>query len=98
MATFEIDATNENLILHIKGLQDTLSARNREIQELKARTPIRILREEEKREAFAEGWRACCSKITSEVQRSRDALANLSKVAFSEYITYSQVNYEDYED
>lgn len=86
MATFEIDASNESLILHIKGLQVTLRECNLTIETLKARKPFPALREEERQAAYKEGWEQCYYEISTEAQIAINSTDKLKNAVFENYM------------
>jgi len=73
----------ENLYIHIKGLQATLTERNKQIAELqdKLANPG-IIEGQQIRQSYKAGWRACAEKLMSETATATNALTLLRSQAF----------------
>ena len=73
----------ENLYIHIKGLQATLTERNKQIAELqdKLANPG-IIEGQQIRQSYKAGWRACADKLMSETATATNALTLLRSQAF----------------
>ena len=73
----------ENLYIHIKGLQATLTERNKQIAELqdKMANPG-IIEGQQIRQSYKDGWRACAEGLMSETATATNALTLLRSQAF----------------
>ena len=87
------DKERENLLIHIEGLQATLTKRNQKIAELEAKlldTPMsdEVLRAENR--GFKNGWKACASKLMGTAHRAALELREIRADAFDLYLDGEQ--------
>jgi len=82
------EGNKEHLVIHIKGLQQTLSERNARIAELekqltKSATTARTKREIKK--AYVEGWKACANRLREITLKTALDLSEIRKEAWQIY-------------
>jgi len=73
----------ENLYIHIKGLQATLTERNIRIAEMEEDVADPNPRQERAiKKAYKDGWRACAEELMSETATMANSLLCLRSKAF----------------
>jgi soluble cytochrome b562 len=81
--------TKEQLIVHIEGLQATLSKRNARIEELESqieklkRSPAN---KDAERKGYRQGWKDCASRMMEITRKTALDLREIRKDAFDLYI------------
>lgn len=83
------EANREQLIIHIKGLQQTLTERNARIDELEKRltkSGLTARAEREVKKAYKQGWQACASKLMEITRLTAFQLSEVRKEAFRVYL------------
>ena len=83
------EMNRESLIIHIKGLQQTLTERNARIVALEAK--IAELKDNpeaafSKQRAYKEGWKACAGHLMETTRRAALELGEIRKDAFKLYL------------
>lgn len=79
----------ENLIVHIEGLQATITKRNERISQLEAQIAGEGADEREQRalkKAHRQGWQECASHLMETTRQAAFALGQVRKDAFAEYL------------
>lgn len=85
----------ESLIIHIEGLQATLTKRNARIAVFggQLRNP-EILTEQAKEREYRRGWEACASHLMGATLTLARELGKTRKEAFEAYIAYDRLTEE----
>ena len=75
----------ESLVVHIEGLQATLTKRNERIAELEAQISNGTLTDREKKKEYKRGWEACASEMINMTNQAAQALGKIRKDAYKIY-------------
>lgn len=87
MSTDDMTPKNERLMIHVEGLQVTLTKRNEQIARLQAK--IVHLEEgtatnAEIAKAFGKGWKACAERMMSATHEAKMSLEKIRGEAFQQ--------------
>jgi hypothetical protein len=83
------EANKEQLIIHIKGLQQTLTERNARIAELEkqlTRAGKNARTERAIKKAYEQGWQACAYRLMAITHKTALELREIRKEAFDLYL------------
>jgi cyclopropane fatty-acyl-phospholipid synthase-like methyltransferase len=83
------EANREELIIHIKGLQQTLTERNAHIAELEkqlTKAGMIARAEREVKKAYKQGWQACASRLMEITRKTALELSEVRKEAWQAYL------------
>jgi cyclopropane fatty-acyl-phospholipid synthase-like methyltransferase len=83
------EASREQLIIHIKGLQQTLTERNARIAQLEkqlTKAGMTARAEREIKKAYKQGWQACASLLMETTRKTALALSEVRKEAWQVYL------------
>ena len=83
------EMNRESLLIHIEGLQATLTKRNARIAELEAKVAELKNNPEaavSKKRAYQEGWKACAAHLMETTRKTALELAKIRREAFNLYL------------
>ena len=83
------EANREQLIIHVKGLQQTLTERNARIVELEKqfnKAGMTARTERAIKKAYKQGWQACASRLMEITRKTALELSEVRKEAWQIYL------------
>ena len=83
------EANREQLIIHIKGLQQTLTERNVRIAELEkqlTKAGMTARAERDIKRAYKQGWQACANQLMDITRKTALELSEVRKEAWKLYL------------
>lgn len=83
------ELNRESLIIHIKGLQQTLTERNERIAQLEkqvSQLKLNPVTEAATRKAYKAGWKACAGQMMEVTRTTARALSEVRKEAWELYL------------
>jgi len=81
-----LEPSKENLLIHIEGLQATLTKRNARIAELEEQAANDHRVDSARRRGYRDGWKACASRLQAVANKTARDLEDLGRTGFQEYL------------